>query len=209
MKGLLARFGVAVALFVFAAGSATWSMEPASAQGQAAAPTAVPGSPSVMIQIEDDNVVVGDPARVTLIAFDDGAVDWIRWDARLSVDIENDNWGQADNEDGDNVDVLVATTPTPTSENDNEFDDDEDNEDEDNENWSQNDNWTENDNMSADTDPGLGALHEFECDEQTACANVWTIPTSKPGRYTIRAEVRDSNGLRGYARAEIQVRATR
>lgn len=205
MKGLLARIAVTVTLFGFAAGSASWSMEGASAQGRVAAtPTPVAGSPNVVIQIEDDNIVVGDPARITLIAFDDRAVDWIRWDARLSSDLDNDNSDAADNAEADNGEADNAPgTPVAASGNDNALDDDEDNDEADNENDNR------DDRVSAGTDPALAARHDFECDDQTACASVWTVMTSKPGRYTIRAEVRDTTGLRGAARAEIQVRATR
>jgi hypothetical protein len=202
MKGLLARSAVAVAIVLFAAASASWRMEPASAQ--APTPTPAPGAPTVMVQFEDDKIVVGDPARITLIAFDNEAVDWIRWQARFADDADNDN-DEADNAEADNdnaadTDVLAAADPNTT----NSADDDEDD--------NQNDNTTsaiDNDNIDPNADPGLAAVHEFECDEQTACANVWTIITSKPGRYEVVGEVRDATGLRGVGRAELEVRQSR
>jgi hypothetical protein len=206
MKGLLARSAVAVAIVLFTASAASWRLEPVSAQSPTSTATPVPGSPTVLVQLEDDKIVVGDPARITLIAFDNEAVDWIRWQARFADDADNDN-DEADNEDNDeadndnaaDTDVLAATDP----DNDNSADDDEDNE---------NDNDStaiDNDNIDPNADPGLAAVHEFECDEQTACANVWTIITSKAGRYEVVGEVRDTTGLRGVGRAELEVRQRR
>lgn len=71
-----------------------------------------------------------------------------------------------------------------------------------------NENSNGNDNRSddADADPELTAEHEFDCDDNDDCANVWTITTTKRGRYEITAEVRDSNGNRRETHAEIEVR---
>jgi hypothetical protein len=207
MKWLLARSGVVGAFILFVAMATSSSMEPASAQTPTPVPTPVPGAPSVIVQIEDAKIVVGDPLRITLIAFDNQAVDWIRWDARLvGADNDNDDDDEdnddEDNDEADNGDPLVVTVADP--DNDNSLDDDEDTAG-DNDNGSDNN----NDNVDPNADPALAVMHEFECDEQTACANVWTIPTSKPGRYEITAEVRDTTGLRGRSRAEIEVRQTR
>ncbi len=208
MRSLLARAAVGIAIVLFAASSASWQMEPVSAQ--APTPTPVPGSPTVMIQVDDDKVVVGDPVRITIIAFDDEAVDWVRWQARFAdSDNDNDAGDNADNDEGDNgndndddVDADLLTTPDPAT--DNSADDDEDNQNE-----NDNDSAIDNDNIDPSADPGLAAVHEFECDEQTACANVWTITTMTTGRYEIIAEVRDTTGLRGTTRMEIEVRQRR
>lgn len=210
MRSLLLRAAVGIAIVLFAASSASWQMEPVSAQ--APTPTPVPGSPTVMIQVDDDKIVVGDPVRITVIAFDDEAVDWIRWQARFA-DSDNDNDDQsdnADNDEGDNgndngndeADADLLVTPDPAT--DNSADDDEDNQNE-----NDNDSAIDNDNIDPSADPGLAAVHDFECDEQTACANVWTIMTSKTGRYEIIAEVRDTTGLRTLTRTEIEVRQSR
>ena len=52
----------------------------------------------------------------------------------------------------------------------------------------------------------LTAEHEFDCDGKVECANVWTITTTKRGRYEIVGEVRDNDGNRREVRDEIDVR---
>ena len=80
--------------------------------------------------------------------------------------------------------------------------------DDDNENTNDNGNGNTNDNSSddADADPALTAEHEFDCDGNDNCANVWTITTTKRGRYEIVGEVRDNDGNRREVREEIEVR---
>jgi hypothetical protein len=206
MRGLLARAAVAVALIVFIAASASWKLESVSAQ--APTPTPVPGSPSIIIQIDDDKIVVGDPARITLIAFDNEAVDSMRWQARLAdSDNGNDNTDDGDNDEGDNeagVDPNdgQGLITARDGDNDNAYDDD---------NGNSNDNASlfDNDNVDPNADSGLASEHEFDCDDQSACANVWTVMTSKPGRYEIVGEAKDQTGLRGRASTEIEVRPSR
>jgi hypothetical protein len=211
MRGLLARAAVAAALIVFIATSASWRLESVSAQ--APTPTPVPGSPNVIIQIDDDKIVVGDPARITLIAFDNEAVDSMRWQARLA-DSDNDNSDDADNDEGDNDEGDNEAGIDPNDgqgliaargDNDNAYDDNDD----DNGNSNDNASLFDNDNVDPNADSGLTSEHEFDCDDQTACANVWTVMTSKPGRYEIVGEAKDQTGLRGRASTEIEVRPSR
>lgn len=214
MQGLLARSVVAVVIIVVAAWSASWRLESASAQAPTPTATPVPGSPTILVQAEDDKIVAGDPARITLIAFDNEAVDWIRWQARFA-DSDNDN-NAADNEDNGEADNDEASNENTTDDDLLAAVDPDDNtnsatvDPDDNTNSATNDaSAIDNDNIDPNADPGLAAVHEFECDEQTACANVWTIMTSKPGRYEIIGEVRDTTGLRGTSRTEIEVRERR
>jgi hypothetical protein len=124
------------------------------------------------VQVEDDDVRVGDIARITIIAKDDDGIDWIRWEANLVESFDDDNENANDNEDGDNDEA---------SDNG-------------------------NDNSDDDADPALTAEHEFDCDGHDNCANVWTITTTKRGRYEIVGEVRDNDGNRREVREEIEVR---
>lgn len=64
--------------------------------------------------------------------------------------------------------------------------------DDDNENANGSDNGSDD----ADADPELTAEHEFDCDGKDDCANVWTITTTKRGRYKIVGEVRDEIEVR-------------
>jgi len=125
------------------------------------------------VQVEDDDVDVGDVARITIIAQDDDGIDWIRWEANLIESFDDDNANTNDNEDGDNDEA-------DDNGNDNASDD--------------------------DADPELTADHEFDCDDEENCANVWTITTTKRGRYEIIGEVRDSDGNRREVREELEVR---
>jgi len=68
------------------------------------------------------------------------------------------------------------------------------------------DNENGNDNSSADADPELTRAHEFDCDGKDTCANVWTVTTTKPGRYEIVGELRDNDGNRREVRDQIDVR---
>ena len=54
--------------------------------------------------------------------------------------------------------------------------------------------------------PALTAEHEFDCDDNESCANVWTITTTRRGKYEIIGEVRDNDGNRREARGQIEVR---
>lgn len=69
-----------------------------------------------------------------------------------------------------------------------------------------NENGNGNDNNASDPDPALTSRHQFDCDDKETCANVWTVTTTKRGRYEIVGEVRDNDGNRREVREEIVVR---
>ncbi|MFN8635659.1 MAG: hypothetical protein U0893_17565 [Chloroflexota bacterium] len=56
------------------------------------------------------------------------------------------------------------------------------------------DNNNENDNDASD-DPAL-ARQQFDCNDQTECANVWTVSPTISNRYTLRARARGNDGVR-------------
>src|SRR5262249_9448502 len=56
------------------------------------------------------------------------------------------------------------------------------------------------------TDPEL-ATHDFSCESQTECANIWTIAPTTPGRYTLWARAADTSGQRGpWASVRLRIR---
>jgi hypothetical protein len=70
-----------------------------------------------------------------------------------------------------------------------------------------------NDNNQNDNDASADAAlarQEFDCDNNTQCANVWSITPTIPGRYTIRARLRDVNDVRTdwIGSASLRVRGT-
>jgi hypothetical protein len=194
MHVFIARLGLAVAILSFVAMSAAQPMEPAAAQEPTPVPTPVIGAPTVIVQIDDDEIDAGDDALITLIAFDDEGLEWIRWDARLVDDDEDDNDNESSDDDSNENAAVASTVSVVIVDNDNGEDDDNSAD------------IFDNDNFDPNADPALTTEQEFDCDEQTACANVWTIKTSKPGQYEIVGEARDTAGIRVQARAELEVR---
>jgi hypothetical protein len=60
--------------------------------------------------------------------------------------------------------------------------------------WRETSNSALNDNDSSDDDPELHERHRFNCDNQTQCANVWTVTVTVPGDHVLEATARDNAG---------------
>jgi hypothetical protein len=65
-----------------------------------ATPTAVPEdpAPTVSIQVDDERIVGGQTVSVTVIAQDNGPIDWIQWEGTVEEDDDNDNQATGDPE---------------------------------------------------------------------------------------------------------------
>ncbi len=63
-------------------------------------PTATPvpedPPPSVSIQVDDERIVAGQTVSITVIAQDDGPIDWIQWEGTVEEDDDNDNQATGD-----------------------------------------------------------------------------------------------------------------
>lgn len=65
-----------------------------------------------------------------------------------------------------------------------------------------------NDNSSQVDDPAL-ARQQFDCDNQTQCANVWTVTPTVSGDYVLRARARNTADVRSaWTTIDLQVRSS-
>jgi hypothetical protein len=60
--------------------------------------------------------------------------------------------------------------------------------------WREVEDDSNNDNEDADFDPVLRERHRFDCDNQTECAQTWTVSPTIPGDHLLEAHARDSAG---------------
>jgi len=58
--------------------------------------------------------------------------------------------------------------------------------------WREVEDDSNNDNSDPDFDPILRERHRFDCDNQTECAQVWTVAPTVPGDHVLEARARDS-----------------
>lgn len=78
------------------------SVPPPVMEAPIATPTAVPTEvpadppPSVIIQVDDSRILVGQTVSITVIATDNGPIEWIQWEGTIEEDDDNDNQATGD-----------------------------------------------------------------------------------------------------------------
>jgi hypothetical protein len=63
-----------------------------------ATPTVVPEDPgpTVSIQVDDERIIAGQTVSITVIAQDNGPIEWIQWEGTIEEDDDNDNQATGD-----------------------------------------------------------------------------------------------------------------